>query len=449
MVIAPSRRIVLFLLIVSLLTPIPPAWADDIVRTPTEPSYEVSLHAGPAGRVWKGIERITFTNAETDPLSTIYVRLWSNGVLGCRAHAIEVSQIEGGTPRDLAERCTVLPIDLDRPVASGDEVTISMRVTIAVPEHNDRFGWYRGLALMGSALPILAVHDDQGWHLPPFVDLGESFYSIVGDYVVTLNVPQGLETPTTGIATDERITSTRRITTYEASDVRDFEWAAGDLARVRGRSGATEIVAWFQRRGMDRDEARRALRDARTAMDAFSAAFGAYPYREMDVVLTAFATFGGMEYPTIIFTNPTRITISHEIAHQWWYGIVGNDEYAEPWLDESFATWSQRFPFEPWTGCTNPNFPSADARLTSDMGYWRDHPFEYGTVYSVGGCMLANLASRFGLDRFLQVLRTYARDHWLGVARTADFTSVIEEAAVRDGLSGFDPDRYWSHWRVD
>jgi hypothetical protein len=98
-----------------------------------------------------------------------------------------------------------------------------------------------GLALLGTALPTLAIHDDLGWHLDPFVDLGESFYSIVGDYQVTLNVPSTLRTPTTGVAVASQTAGARRITTYVAHHVRDFEWAAGRLATVHGRSGGTEV----------------------------------------------------------------------------------------------------------------------------------------------------------------------------------------------------------------
>jgi aminopeptidase N len=154
-----------------------------------------------------------------------------------------------------------------------------------------------------------------------------------------------------------------------------------------------------------------------------------------------------MEYPTIIFSEVDKWTVAHEVAHQWWYGLVGNDQYAEPWLDESLATWSEELPWDPWVGCPSYAFPGT-ARLTSDMGYWGDHPAQYDTVYDGGGCMLANLAKKFGSARFLQILRDYAADHRLGVARTEDFTAAIEAAAVAYGVP-FDPGTYWDTWRVD
>ena len=149
----------------------------------------------------------------------------------------------------------------------------------------------------------------------------------------------------------------------------------------------------------------------------------------MDVVLTGFSSFGGMEYPTIIFTNPNKLTVSHELAHQWWYAIVGDDQFAAPWLDESFATWSQFLPYGAWRMCKSYSWPSPTSQITNDMAYWNNHPNEYGVIYDGGGCLLANLASKFGLDRFVQILHLYAKSHWLGVSTTADFKAAIEAAA--------------------
>ena len=107
-----------------------------------------------------------------------------------------------------------------------------MDVSIAVPERRDRFGYYDGAAMLGSALPTLAIHDAAGWHLDPYNDMGESYYSVNGTYHVTLTVPAALKTPTTGQLTNNTDNGNGTVTrTYSATNVRDFEWAA-----VRSRS---------------------------------------------------------------------------------------------------------------------------------------------------------------------------------------------------------------------
>lgn len=397
--------------------------------------------------MWAGTEQITFTNAGTRSMHRVWLRLWSNGVQGCQPLAIRITDIEQGTIGSFREACTAVPIDLVSPVAPGEKESLRLSIEIRVPNRNDRFGYQRGLSLLGTALPILAIRDDDGWHLNSFVDLGESFYSVVGRYRVTVDAPSTLDIATTGVRVARHVSGERVVATYAARHVRDFEWAAGRLSRLTASSGSASVRVWYQPSATKLHRARDMLHTAVASMNTYSATFGRYPYPEVDVVLTGFANFGGMEYPTIVFTNPSKITVAHELAHQWWYGIVGDDQFTEPWLDESFATWSQYLPFEPWETCANYNWPSSTARLDNDMAYWRNHPSEYGTIYSGGGCMLAALANRFGLHRFERILKRYAAVHWFGIARTREFKAAIEAAAARD-LPGFDTDAFWSTWRL-
>ena len=444
-----SSRPAAVLLVLALAGNQPVAAGTPILRNPGDPRYDVQLRTGPTGHLWLGTETVTFTNRDAAPLTDLWIRLWSNGVGGCAEMAIQATLTTGGTQQgSLAQGCTAMHVLLDDPVPPGADGSLSMDLRIEVPPGNDRFGHHGGLTYVGSALPTLAIHDDDGWHLDPYIHIGENFYSVAGTYTVKLDVPLSLDTPTTGVASDTSSSATRRVTTYEARDVRDFEWAAADLTRmVSTTTDGTRIRAWYLPSKTSAGRADRALNDAVTTMQRYHDAFGAFPYPEMDMVLSAFTSFSGMEYPTIIFTNPDRGTVAHELGHQYWYGIVGNDQFDEPWLDESFASWSQALPFDPWVGCRMLDWPSATARLTNDMAYWRAHRSEYWVVYRQGGCMLANLAKRFGLPRFLQILRSYVGDHRLGIARTEDFQSAIEGAAATD-LPGFDVAAFWDRWRV-
>lgn len=415
--------------------------------TPSDPAYTVRLGTGAAGHVWRGVETISFTNTGPSPLARVWLRLWANGVVGCDPLAIVITRVGRGSVGPMELDCTAVPVDLASPIPSGSRGSFELGLRIVIPERNDRFGYQHGLNLVGNAIPTVAVNDDRGWHLDPYVHLGESFYSVVGRYEVTLSVPDGMDTPSTGVPVRHRTSRDRVITTYVARRVRDFAWAAGALARVTDTSNSSQVRVWYQPGSTSRSQATTVLSWAVDAMNTFSSSFGAYPYPEVDVVVSEFATFGGMEYPTLVFANANRVTVTHELSHQWWYGIVGNDEFAEPWLDESFATWSESLPYAPWRNCSSYSWPSATARLTNDMAYWRDHPTEYRTVYGGGGCLLAHLAHRFGVARFVELLREYAADHWLGIARTRDFKAAVEEAAATE-LPGFDADAFWSHWRV-
>ena len=441
--------IVPVLLIASLVQPPGASATATPVRSPGDPTYVVHLVSGTLGHVWVGSETVSFTNLRPAPLSTIYLRLWSNGVQGCMTpSAIEISQVVGGTAQAPTVDCTVVRVDLDTPVAQGGRGSIGLHVRIEVPDRNDRFGYHDGLALFGTALPTLAIRDGAGWHLDPFIDLGESFYSVVGTYRVSMWMPKSVRVVTTGVATQASVSGDgHHGATYVAHGVRDFEWAAGALQHRIGHVGTTRVVVSYVPGMISAATASAALVVARRSLARLGAAFGRFPYPEMDVVLTGFTTFGGMEYPTIIFTNPPKFTISHELAHQWWYGIVGDDQFHEPWLDESFATWSQYLPYGGWTRCGRYRFPSPAARITNDMTYWNTHQNQYDVIYSGGGCMLAALSARFGYQRFVHILRRYAADHWLGVSRTVEFKAAIGAAAARF-LPDFDLPAFWAKWRV-
>src|SRR5206468_7078486 len=123
-----------------------------VVRNPAAPAYNVNLVAGPHGHSWAGAETISFTNADATPLDTIWIRLWSNGVLGCHAHAIVVSGVAGGTAGALSQSCTAFPVTLDTAVDPSSSSSISMHVAITLPARNDRFGYHHGLSLLGTAL---------------------------------------------------------------------------------------------------------------------------------------------------------------------------------------------------------------------------------------------------------------------------------------------------------
>ncbi|MGZ8630370.1 MAG: M1 family metallopeptidase [Actinomycetota bacterium] len=419
-----------------------------VVRTPGEPRYRFDLRSGTAGRSWTGSGSISFANTDGDPLPVVYLRLWSNGVRGCGARSITVSGLTGGTFTGERLDCTELEVALDAPLDGGERATIGFRLRIRLPDEDDRFGFHRGLALLGTALPTLAVHDDAGWHPAPFENLGESFYSVTGRYTVTLDTPALLSTAATGVVTRSRATGDRVRTTYSARGVRDFAWAAGRLRRVVRWGGGTRVVVSYQPGAVARARAVRSAVDAARVLRTLGDAFGGYPYPEVDVVLAGFASFGGMEYPTIVFAEPSRATLAHELVHQWFYGAVGNDQYREPWLDESFATWAARLAFGPRSGCRSVSWPSPRARLTNDMAYWAAHPGQYWLVYEGGSCMLSDLSTRFGHRRFLRIVGRYARRHHLGIARTGDFTAAVEGAAARH-LPGFDAASYWAAWRVD
>ncbi|NUQ94995.1 MAG: M1 family peptidase [Streptomyces sp.] len=421
----------------------PPA---DSTRTPATPSYTVSLSSNTSGTAWTGHESATFTNASSTALSEVYLRLWDNYHGTCDAMPITVTNVTGGTAGSLSVACTALQITLPTPLAQGQSATIGFDLGITVPSGADRFGHDGAFNNIGNALPVLAVKDGSGWHLDPYTNNGESFYSLAADFKVTLDHPSTLLVPATGTSTDTPGSSGRTVTTATASKVRDFAWAAGPFSKISGTSAAGTAINIYSVSGISSSDAQSMLSTAKSAVDAHAARFGAYPYGELDAVIDNNYWFGGMEYPGFVLDLVSTTALTHEIGHQWWYGIVGDDEYNSPWLDEAFTDYATDLALgKTGTNCWNSvSWASSAEKITDSMAYWDAHSSRYSTVvYGYGKCALHDLRRLLGDTAMTKLLKDYATSHWYGVSTTAEFKAAAQAATSTDLTS------FWSTHRID
>ncbi|MDX3245720.1 M1 family metallopeptidase [Streptomyces sp. ME18-1-4] len=421
----------------------PPA---DSTRTPAAPSYTVSLTSNTAGTVWTGHESATFTNASATALSEVYLRLWDNYHGTCTSMPIAVSNVTGGTAGALSVGCTALQITLATPLTQGQSATIGFDLGITVPSGADRFGYDGSFSFIGNALPVLAVKDGAGWHLDPYTNNGESFYSLAADFKVTLDHPTALLVPATGASVDAAGSSGRTITTATASKVRDFAWAAGPFSKISGTSTAGTPINVYSVSGISSANAQSMLTTAKSAVDAHAARFGAYPYGELDAVIDNNFWFGGMEYPGFVLDLVSTTALTHEIGHQWWYGIVGDDEYNSPWLDESFTDYATDLALgKTGSGCwSSVSWASSAEKITNSMAYWDAHSSRYSTVvYGYGKCALHDLRRLIGDTAMANLLKGYATSHWYGVSTTAEFKAAAQAATATDLTS------FWTTHRID
>lgn len=421
----------------------PPA---DAVRTPAAPAYTVSLSSDSTGTVWNGHQSATFTNASATALSEVYLRLWDNFHGTCSAPPIKVSNVTGGTAGALSVACTALKITLPAPLAQGQSATIGFDLGITVPDGADRFGHDGAFSFIGNALPVLAVRDGAGWHLDPYTNNGESFYSLAADFKVTLDHPSSLLVPATGTSTDTPGSSGRTVTTATASKVRDFAWAAGPFSKISGTSPGGVPVNVYSVSGISSANAQSMLSTAKSAVDAHAGRFGAYPYGELDAVIDNNFWFGGMEYPGFVLDLVSTTALTHEIAHQWWYGIVGDDEYNSPWLDESFTDYATDLAQgKTGSGCwSSVSWASSAEKITNSMAYWDAHSSRYSTVvYGYGKCALHDLRGVLGDTAMAKLLKDYAAAHWYGVSTTAEFKAAAQAATSTDLTS------FWTQHRID
>ncbi len=421
------------------------AAALDATRTPVAPAYTVNLTANAGGGTWAGHETVTFRNASADPLTEVYLRLWDNAHGRCPSTPITVSNLTGGTVSPLTVACTALKVTLPAPLAKDATGTIGFDLSIVIPAGVDRFGHDGPYYFIGNALPVLAVRDGKGWHLDPYTDNGESFYAVIGDFDVTLDHPTSIAVPATGTATDTAGTAGRTKTRAVANQVREFAWAAGPFKKIVGSTAGGVTVNVWSVSAIPSGSANSMMSVATSSLDAHAARFGAYPYGEVDVVLDNGFWFGGMEYPGFVLALVNSTALAHELAHQWFYGIVGDDEYSTPWLDEGFTDYATDLYFNKTGSGCGITWQSSAEKLTNSMAYWDAHPSRYGTVvYNYGKCTLHDLRRLIGGTAMANLLKSYAASHWYGISTVADFKAAAQAAAGSTDLTSF-----WASHRVE
>jgi hypothetical protein len=403
-------------------------------------AYDVHLSSDATGARWDGREQIVLRNRGGAPMDAFWLRLWGNGLDGCAGTPdVSVSSFEGGTPGTPTLGCTALRVRLDRPLSPGRTTAVGFALTIRVPERPDRFGRVGRYAFLGNALPVPAVGDD----LPPYVSGAESFQSQTSSFLVSLNHPAAIAVPATGTVIGESRHGGRVTTRIAAPLVRDFAWAAGPFGSVSGRTATgVRLRTWFTE-DVTADTARIVQADVARTLEYAAGEYGAYPYPEMDTVIGGFEGFSGMEYPTFVLTEPAALPAVHETAHQWWYGLVGNNEYRNPWMDEALTQYTTTKLLGVPEYCADAPFWFDDGmRIDAGMDYYVSHADFYAPgIYGDGACMFIELEGLIGSDAMRTALRQYLAENRFELAEPATLRAAFQAATPTD-LTPF-----WERWR--
>jgi hypothetical protein len=421
-------------------------------RWPDRARYALDLRYDEKAYTLAGSERISFANTGPDTLRSVWLRAWANAFGSCGAPRADVKVTAGGTLGERREGCTALEVRLAKPLARGQRAEVALDIRVTVPSRPDRFGRVGEIAAFGNGIPILAVEDRGGWHRPPYTDRGESFFSLTSSWRTQLRLKRGLAVASTGMQTAARDDGDERVVTLGAPQARDFTLVIGPMT-VRTLDASGVRLRRFVKRGTPEREIRAALRTARAALFAYEHRFGSYEAKELDIVEgPAEVANGGvaMEYPELVLTPAWPPALVHEIAHQWWFGIVGDDEYNEPWLDEAMAEYSAaRLPTRISGGNRLGQCKSLPKRLpplTSSMARFDKAPprLYSRSIYVAGACALTRLERGIGQTRMGRFLRKLISDHRYGVLTTKEFVAGLRKAAPRD----FDVDRWLRRSRI-
>lgn len=404
-----------------------------------------------------GAQSIRYTNNETAALNDIYLHLFPN-LLGGRIDVSNV-QINGQPVNPLYEEFnnSILRLPLANPLAPGEQAILALDFLTAVPQTTGRnygvFAQVDGVMALAHFFPLLAVYDQTGWNTAPPVEFGDPTYADAAFYLVDLIAPEDQVVVGSGAVVGQTTADGWQTQTLAIGPARDFYLALSEeYAWESVTVGETTVNSYAPPEFAA--GAAQAADNAAAALQIFSERFGPYPYTELDIVATPTLALG-IEYPGIIaitrreydpddpisnrLPNSAYLetTTVHEVGHQWFYNIVGNDQLDEPWLDEALAQYVTAVYYQERYGRS-----AADSYTSSWYDRWsrvNDEAIPIGLpvsayegaaysaiVYGRGPLFLEALAAEMGPAAFNTFLQDYVAQNEWGIATTAAFHGLAE-----------------------
>lgn len=482
-------------------------------------NYNIEADFNPISKSITVKEEIIWINKTNSPTSEIQFHFYanaykSNNTLFAKAYSLSPdaqTQIDIKTFRVNGEESqliyfqpeianphdsTVAKVLLNKTIKPGDSVKINFEYTMKIPRSVRRMGYAAGrnFFFVSQWFPKVGVFENGKWvcsQYHPYLN----FYSDFGDYSVKIKVPKDYAVAATGV---EKVnTSDTQNTTYHfvQSGVHDFVWLATDEILHRNNTYTREdgskitIQAYVQRereRYFDRY-----FTAVKNCLEYFENNIGIYPYQNVSLVdVPRTSASGGMEYPTLFTVGAELFApkdagqpeylVSHEFSHQFFYGLIANNEVYEAWLDEGFTSYIstkimhhyqpeifETFKFATYIPVFGLNFlsyneipliytlvdvkvPEAARSITSyyknlTVGSIADTSYKLPTrlsyvvnSYNKPELVLHTLERYVGYDRMMKILKDYYNEFKYRHPRGTDFINIVQKNSKEDMSWFFD-----------
>lgn len=454
------------------------------IKNSSRTVYNMDLKYNDKDKTIIGTEAVDFINTDDVNLSEVYMHLYPNAFKdkskvpftkeemglaypnGFKPGYIEINDVTFGKNEKATysidqKTGEILKILLPKKLGKGDRISFTIDFKVQIPPSCGRFGYGNNTIQVTNFYPILSVYDQNGWNNDPYYALGDPFYSDVSNYRVKLAVPKGMEVATTGVVTSKARQGDMDVLTIDAPNVRDFAVVMSSKFKVaEGDVDGIRVKSYY----FDEDSGLKALKYAQDAIRFYNSYIGKYPYKEYSVVESDFY-MGGMEYPNLVFISKDlyskdnlfnlEYVIAHETAHQWWYGVVGNNEVREAWLDEGLTEYTTIMYIERYYGKATADavFKSIisgefykfsktnkDDAMVKTLGQFKDWNDYTNIVYNKGAMVFNELRGLIGDEKFKEVLDKYYSEYKYKNATTQNLIDVV------DSVTGKDTGGFFEEW---
>jgi len=495
-----------------------------------EVNYVIDVTLDDEKHTLSGTEYIEYVNNSPEDLDFIWFHIWPNAYKN-HSTALAKQKIENGDPSlyyakkeergyidglDFKvdgkriswgyhpEHTDICKLFLNKPLRAGQSVRISTPFFVKIPDGKfSRLGHVDQAYMITQWYPKPAVYDKNGWHPMPYLDQGE-FYSEFGSFDVSITLPSNYTVGATGnlqnqkeikrlnhlAKTTDTITNFSDDMSFPLSDlqtktlrytqknIHDFAWFADKRYHVlKGEvelpHSKEKVILWTMFTNNESKLWKNSIEYMHDAVYYYSLWNGDYPYQHCSAVDGTIAAGGGMEYPNITVIGESgnayylEEVIMHEVGHNWFYGMLANNERDHPWLDEGLNSFHElrymRLKYPQYNMMTN-NLPRSIKRvldienytnkqITGELMYFinawtaKDQPIELhsakytpmnygGIVYSKTAIVFDYLMSYIGEEMMDKCMHTYFKRWHFKHPQPEDLRNIFEETTGKD-LSWF------------
>lgn len=448
-------------------------------------NYEMNLTLDIDKKILSGNSKIKIKNNTNDETDYIILRNYSAGSLQGKnkgkSFLSNFKDESGNTLNSFIEEDeSIIKVELSNKLKPNQEIIISFDFQSDIPKTQNRFGYVKYddnlIFQLSFCFPSLSIYENGEWNKNPFILSGaEPNYTTISNYSVGINVPKDYVVIATGTETKDDNNNY----TITGNNLREFAMVVGNnIEKSSATYNGVEINNYYYNYSGNKKYNDYSLKIAKESLELCSTLIGEYPYEELDIVSVFMES--AMEYSGLIMVGYPDIDskglknldeqnqydhikahISHEVAHQWFYGAIGNDPYNEPWLDESFAEFFEDFIF-PVSGSkvieelelekdTNTGFPfqtyedfyklknlMLEQMLINNFinlpydSYDKDEYSHY--VYQSGAFFLFELEQSMGEEKFFSMLQNYYEKYKFSEVTTKDFIEFVRVYDNSDGI---------------
>jgi hypothetical protein len=438
-----------------------PEFYDRLGQSIRQPHYQINLTIGDDLTSISGSEELLFTNQTGGSLPDVVLRMFP-AIMGS-SPVVKNIQVNGVDARAaVSGQGSVYRIPLPTPLQDGGAVTISLDFNYEMPADPSGnyaiFAYANDILALAHFYPVLSEYGPDGWRteIPP--QQGDILFNEASLYLVRVTAPVDVMLISSGSSLRTSQVNNRQVEIFAAGPARDFYLAASPALTGIDRSTNGVTLRVYYPSGEDAG-GKLALDTMAKALADYDKLVGPYPYTELEVVATPTQALG-VEYPGAIAINrnlfdiqgsdpnsDARIylesTVAHEIGHQWFYNVVGDDQLRQPWLDESltqyitYRYYQQQYGDAGGQGMLSSFYSRWDrverAKIPIGLPVDAYADDEYSPiVYGRGPLFFRELEQKMGVTKFDAFLKSYYAAYQWKVATTADIQASLQSACACD-----------------